>query len=111
MTTRRRCLVVCVIYGGQRGLVDSCHCICGCIAHATRFTRICREEIVGTYDSGCRSDAPVEHMRAGRVRYIEIRKVHGTTFRAGVCGGNDAEAQAKRSEDRGRNKAAKAASG
>jgi hypothetical protein len=39
-----------------------------------------------------RSDTPVEHMRAGRVRYIEIRKFHGTTFIAGVCGGNDAEA-------------------
>jgi len=107
-TTRRRCMVVRAVHGEQRGLVDLCHCIRGCIAHAARFIRICREEMVGAYDLSCRLDAPVEHMRAGRVRHIEVCKSHGTTFSAGVCGDNDAESQAKKAEDRGRNRAGKA---
>jgi hypothetical protein len=43
---RRRRLVLRVVYGGHRGLVDPSHYVCDCIVHATSFIRVRLEPIV-----------------------------------------------------------------
>src|ERR1700691_105821 len=97
-----------MLHGGQRGLVDLSHCVSDRIVHATGLSRVRLEPIVRACVFSRRSDAVVEHKRAGRGRYAEISGFHGNADGTGVSGGNGAEARGKSAEDRGSDEATKA---
>src|SRR5450631_2308165 len=103
----QRRFVLRVVYVEQHGAVDLSHRVCDCIMYAANLIRVPLEPIVRACVFGRRTDAVVERARAGRTRYVEIRKIHIHVNRlaAGVSGGNRAETGGKSAEDRGSNKA------
>ena len=87
-------------YDATRHLIDLGHRVRDRLLHATSFIRVRLEPKVIACVFGRGSDALVQHKRAGRGCYVEIRIFHVNGGGAGISCGNGAEAAGKCAEDR-----------